>query len=197
MSRLLIATHNRGKIAELEALLSGLSLEIHTPDDYPDGPEVEETEPTLEGNALLKARAWNKYTGLPALADDTGLEVDALGGKPGVRSARYAGDEANAARNREKLLADLGTNAALPRSARFRVVVAFVDGEERTFEGVCEGEIAMTESGTGGFGYDSIFRPTGYELTLGDLDADTKNRISHRAAAMRAATRFLKKRFAG
>lgn len=197
MPRLLIATRNRGKIAELEALLSGLSLEIHTPDEYPDGPEVEESELTLEGNALLKARAWNEYTGLPALADDTGLEVDALGGKPGVRSARYAGDEANAARNREKLLADLGTNAVVPRTARFRAVVAFVDREERTFEGVCEGEIAISESGTGGFGYDSIFRPAGYEQTFGELDADTKNQISHRGVAMRAATRFLKDRFAG
>lgn len=184
-TRIVLATRSRGKIEELKRLTTGLSLEIHTADDYPGGPVVDETEPTLEGNALKKARAWNRYTGLPAVADDTGLEVEALGGAPGVRSARYAGVDASDEQNRARLLVDLRPFTEIgSRRARFRTVVALVGEEELTFEGVCDGHIRFSETGSGGFGYDALFEPVGTGRTFAEMTLEEKNRISHRARAM-------------
>lgn len=200
LSRMIVlATRNPGKIAEMRGLLAGLSLEIHTPDDYPGGPLVEETAPDLLGNALLKARAWHEHTGLPALADDTGLEVDALGGEPGVRSARYGSADGDAAKNRAKLLRNLDGQSSRFRTARFRTVVVLAgvgsNGAERIFEGVCEGAIGESESGTGGFGYDSVFIPAGFQQTFAELDPEVKNQISHRGIAIRKSVEFLRELF--
>lgn len=180
---LVLATRNAGKVRELERLLDGTGLAVVPCPD--DAPEVVEDGDTLAANAEKKARAVHAFTGKPALADDTGLEVDALGGRPGVRSARFAGETATDADNRARLLRELGGQAS---RARFRTVVAFVDeaGALRTFEGVCEGTIGTGERGTGGFGYDALFTPDGFDQTFAELPLDTKNRISHRARALAA-----------
>lgn len=192
----MLGTRNPGKISEMRNLLADLSLEIHTPDDYPTGPEVDESASTLEGNALLKARAWHLHTGLPALADDTGLEVDALEGEPGVRSARYGSLDGDAVLNRAQLLRNLEGQPSKARGARFRTVVAFVGERERLFEGVCEGEIVESAAGSGGFGYDSVFRPIGSAITFAEMDPEDKNRISHRGMAFRKAVAFLREHIA-
>ena len=183
--RLVLATRNPGKVAELAAHLDGLGVTLVTA-AHMDAPEVEEDADTLEGNAEKKARALWDHAALPALADDTGLEVDALDGAPGVYSARFAGPGADADANRRKLLADLA--GAETRAARFRTVLAYADADGvRTFEGVCEGLIATEESGTAGFGYDSVFRPAeGDGRTFAEMTADEKNRISHRGRALDA-----------
>lgn len=193
MLEIVLATRNPGKLAELNALLEGLPVRLHAAADFPGAPEVDEDAPTLEGNARKKALALHTHTGLPALADDTGLEVAALGGRPGVHSARYAGPAADDAANRAKLLAEL--SAAADRSARFRTVVAFADGEAvHTFEGVCTGRIAEAPRGTGGFGYDPLFVPDGEAWTFAELPAAEKNAISHRGRALRHFTDFLRAR---
>jgi XTP/dITP diphosphohydrolase len=137
-----------------------LGIELASTRDYPGVEEVVEDKPTLEGNALKKARFWYRKTGLPSLADDTGLEVDALNGAPGVYSARYAGEQAAYADNVHKLLREL--EGIQNRKARFRTVIAFVDGEEeQIFEGICKGEIIREPRGEKGFGYDPVFLPRG------------------------------------
>ncbi len=183
--RLVLATRNPGKVAELAARLDGLGADLVSAADL-DAPEVAEDADTLRGNAEKKARALYAHTGAPSLADDTGLEVDALGGAPGVRSARFAGDDADDEANRRQLLADLA--GAPSRTARFRTVLAYADeAGVRTFDGVCDGLIATEESGTGGFGYDSLFRPVdGDGRTFAEMTADEKNRISHRGRALDA-----------
>jgi XTP/dITP diphosphohydrolase len=192
MARLVLATRNRGKIEELVRLMDDPSLEIHTADDYPDGPEVDETARTLAGNALLKARAWHEYTGLPAIADDTGLEVETLGGEPGVLSARYAGPACDAGENRERLLTKMRGLTGSDRRARFRTVMAFVGADEKTFEGVCTGVITDSEAGSGGFGYDCIFKPDGSDRTFAEMTTAEKNELSHRAKAVAKAAEFLR-----
>ena len=190
-AKLLIATHNPGKKVEIESLLKGLSVEIFTQDDFPDMPVVDEDRNTLEGNARKKAKSAFEWTGLPSLADDTGLEVNALGGRPGVYSARYAGKDGNAKANRELLKSEL--EGITQRNARFRTVLCFIDGEgERYFEGVCEGEILERERGEGGFGYDPLFLPAGETLTFAEMDRETKNKISHRGRALRAFLEFIR-----
>ena len=176
-----VASKNPDKIAEIEAVLASLEPPIvvipgHVWED------VEETEDTLEGNALLKARAVVAATGHAAVADDTGLEVDALSGAPGVHTARYAGETATYADNVAKLLADLGD--ADRRTARFRAAVAVVTpaGEELVVEGVLEGQITLERRGDGGFGYDPIFDVDG--RTLAEISSAEKNSISHRALAL-------------
>jgi XTP/dITP diphosphohydrolase len=192
--QLVLATRNAGKIAELRALLGGLPVVVRPAGE--EAPEVEEDAPSLEGNARKKAQAWHDLTGLPALADDTGLEVAALGGRPGVRSARYAGPEANDAANRALLLREL--EGRTDRSARFRTVLAFVEAEGvRSFEGVCRGRILEEERGTGGFGYDALFVPEGETRTFAELSAAEKNAISHRGRALRAFAAFLRQRIEG
>ncbi len=183
-----VASKNPDKIAEVESVLARLGIvgEIVRGLDWPD---VEETEPTLEGNALLKARAVAEVTRLAAIADDTGLEVDALDGAPGVFSARFAGPDATYQDNVVKLLAEL--DGVAERSARFRTVIAVVtpDGREWTAAGKVEGVITSTPRGTYGFGYDPVFEVDG--RTLGEMTRDEKATISHRARALQAIAELL------
>lgn len=189
--RLVLATRNPGKVAELATRLDGLGVDLVSAADLGDAPEVEEDADTLRGNAEKKARALHAHTGTPSLADDTGLKVDALDGAPGVRSARFAGDDADDEANRRKLLADLAGTPS--RTARFHTVLAYADDAGvRFFDGVCEGLVATEESGTGGFGYDSVFRPTGGDgRTFAEMSAEEKNRISHRGRALDAFADWL------
>lgn len=191
--QIVLATRNAGKVAEMRALLAGLPVELLPAEAVAGAPEVEETAATLEGNAEKKARALHTHTGLPALADDTGLEVEALGGRPGVHSARYAGPEADDAANRARLRHDLA--GATNRAAQFRTVIAYLDEQGlHTFEGVCRGRIIDEERGTGGFGYDALFVPEGETRTFAELSAEEKNAISHRGRALRAFAAFLRNR---
>jgi XTP/dITP diphosphohydrolase len=190
-SRLVLGTGNPGKVDELRALLSDLPIEVvpgHTLDDPPD--VVEDAE-TLAGNAQKKASAYHERTGLPALADDTGLEVAALDGGPGVHTARFAGPDCTPDDNKQKLLDVL--DGVDDRRARFRTVVALVDtdGPARTFEGICEGTITTVPRGDGGFGYDPLFQPDGHDRTFAEMDAEAKNKISHRRRALDALRQFL------
>jgi XTP/dITP diphosphohydrolase len=187
MASFVLATANRHKAEEMRAVLRGLDIEVLARPD--DAPEVDETEDSLEGNALLKARALVDATGKAAIADDTGLFVDALDGRPGVHSARYAGERATYDDNVEKLLGELDGVAPQDRTARFRTViaVAYPNGESFWVEGVLEGTITETPMGGGGFGYDPVFTPSdGDGRTLAELAPDEKNEISHRGRALRA-----------
>lgn len=195
-TKLVLATRNPGKVAEMRALLAQLPVDVLGLDGYPDLGEVEETASSLEGNALLKARAVRLHTGLPALADDTGLEVAALLGAPGVHSARYAGPEADPVANRRKLITSLA--GQVNRAASFRTVLAFDDGTSvHYFDGVCPGQITFVERGAGGFGYDPLFVPDGETRTFAEMPADEKNAISHRGRAMQAFLTYLTRRLAG
>lgn len=189
---LVLATRNSGKISEIKALLPGVRV---TPAAaFPGCPEPEETGRTFEENALIKARAVSRYTGKTALADDSGLEVDALDGAPGVHSARYAGTDATDQDNIRCLLDALDGISDADRTARFRCVVAVLvpDGRTWTAEGTCEGRIVQAPRGDAGFGYDPLFVPAGYENTFAELDSGVKNRISHRALALRRIADVLK-----
>ncbi|HEX2618270.1 MAG TPA: RdgB/HAM1 family non-canonical purine NTP pyrophosphatase [Flavobacteriales bacterium] len=189
----LLCTGNPGKIAEMRALLpTGLEVrgltELGLPLDLPENGD------TLEANALEKARFGHARTGLPAIADDTGLEVTALGGAPGVFSARYASEAKDAQANMAKLLHEL--KGPGDRSAQFRTVIALVDADgEHTFEGIVRGTITDAPRGTGGFGYDPVFLPEMSDLTFGELDARRKNAISHRAQAMWKLAQHLSERY--
>lgn len=185
METIVLASQNKHKIKELRSTLAPLGITLKTTYDFPDLEDVVEDKPTLEGNALKKARYVFHETGYPALSDDTGLEVEALGGRPGVYSARYAGESASYQDNVEKLLDELSGVNIKNRKAQFRTVVALVSGKgEYIFEGVCRGEILTEQRGNGGFGYDPVFRPEGYGQTFAELDADIKNEISHRGKAV-------------
>lgn len=187
MPKLILATNNAHKISEMSAILNGLDIEILSAKDFSDFPEIEETGETLADNAILKARAiWKKYH-LPAIADDTGLEVDYLDGAPGVYSARFAGPGCTYADNNRKLLSLLDGVPEPQRKARFRTVVAFADtnGEIRAVDGILKGSIATSPQGEHGFGYDPIFMVESLGKTLAELSADEKNRISHRGQAVR------------
>lgn len=193
MTTFVLATANAHKAEEMRAVLDQLAVTlIPRP---PDVPDVEESELTLEGNALLKARALADATGLAAIADDTGLFVDALEGRPGVFSARYAGEDASDAANVAKLLEELKDVDGEARGARFRTViaVAYPSGESRSAEGVLEGRITRAPRGDNGFGYDPVFEvsvPGG--RTLSELSPAQKNEISHRALALRHLVEVLK-----
>lgn len=187
--RITSASANTHKVDELRRLLGGLVDIVERPVDAGDIPE---DQPTLEGNATHKATVIARLVGGAALADDTGLEVAALGGAPGVRSARFAGDTATDADNRQKLLRDL--TAAADRRAAFRTVLALAlpDGSVHLFEGVCPGRIADVERGSGGFGYDSLFIPDeGDGRTFAEMSPGEKNRLSHRARAASALVGWL------
>jgi XTP/dITP diphosphohydrolase len=190
MSRLLLATHNEGKLVELRRILNPIAgtLEVVGLDDVGVVDEPVETEPTLAGNALLKARAAVASTGLPALADDSGLCVDALNGMPGVLSARWSGRAKDDAANIDLLLAQLHDVPPSRRGAEFRCAVAFVlpDGTEKVEEGVMRGRLLPEVRGSGGFGYDPLFVADGWELTTAELTAEDKDAISHRGRALRA-----------
>lgn len=191
MNKLVLASRNQHKIEEMQAILEELGIELLSALDFPHLKEVEEDQPTLEGNALKKARYVHQQTGLPALSDDTGLEVDALNGAPGVYSARYAGKNASYQDNVQKLLNQMSGQKS--RTARFRTVLSLVDEtREFTFNGICEGEIIEEQRGDEGFGYDPIFRPNGFDRTFAEMDASTKNRISHRGKAVQQFVEFLR-----
>ena len=190
LKTLFLASGNRHKIEELTDLLRPLGMELRSTLDVEDAHDVEEDQPTLEGNALKKARYWHRETGLPALADDTGLEVEALDGAPGVYSARYAGENVSYGENVEKLLREMAGKQ--DRRARFRTVLALVTSSgEFTWEGVCSGVITDSPVGNSGFGYDPVFKPEGYEATFAELPAAEKNRISHRGRALQAFAGWL------
>ncbi|MCS7048917.1 MAG: XTP/dITP diphosphatase [Verrucomicrobiae bacterium] len=187
--QLVVATRNKHKLRELRALLSDLDFEVVSVSDLPNVPEVVEDQPTLRDNAIKKAVETARATGRLTLADDSGLEVDALGGAPGVMSAHYAGENASYHENNKKLLAALAGVPLEKRTARFRCVVAIADanGLVDTVEGVCNGLILTEERGGNGFGYDPLFLPDGQVKTFGELPAEIKNRISHRAKALQKA----------
>lgn len=188
---ILLASANPHKIEELRQVLAPMGIELKSTADYPGDNEVVEDRPDLEGNALKKARYWFQKTGLPALADDTGLEVEALNGAPGVYSARYAGETATYEDNVNKLLAELQDKEN--RSAQFRTVVAYVtQSDEHLFEGICRGEIIREKRGDKGFGYDPIFVPENHTKTFAELSAHEKNKISHRGRAVRKFIEYLK-----
>ena len=190
---LVLATFNRGKIRELSALLAAPGRRLRGLDEFAGALPPAEHGPSLLENARLKADAAVRLTGLPAIADDTGLEVDALDGAPGLRSARFAGEDANDAANVALLLERMRSVAPDRRAARFRTVCVarFPDGSERVGEGILEGAIALAPRGAGGFGYDPVFEVAGMGLTLAELDQASKNAISHRARAAHALARML------
>lgn len=193
--KIVLATRNPGKLYEMRSLLSGLPVQLISADEVNGAPFVKEDAATLEGNAARKAQALYEYTGLSSLADDTGLEVNALGGRPGVHSARYAGERSDDAANRRLLLKNM--EGVEKRDARFRTVVAFVesDGTLHYFEGICAGTIIDEERGEGGFGYDPLFVPEGADLTFAELSAEEKNAVSHRGRALRPFAAYLRDRF--
>lgn len=197
-SELLVATGNAGKVRELSELLAGLPVRLRLLSDFGDVPEAEETGATFAENARLKALHYSALTGLPTLSDDSGLAVDALGGAPGVHSARYAGRQATYAERMRKLLDALAATGDDERRARFVCVIAVAEpsaGAVETFEGTCEGRIARAPRGTGGFGYDPLFIPDGHTQTFGELPAEVKRSISHRARALARAVRHLRALF--
>lgn len=174
----------------MKQLVAHLGIDVFSALDFPDLEEVEEDKPTLEGNALKKARYVNQQTGIPALSDDTGLEVETLYGAPGVYSARYAGENASYQDNVLKLLEAL--DGKENRAAQFRTVVALVDGnQEWTFEGICKGKIIDEQKGKKGFGYDPIFMPDEFAETFAQMDSNIKNLISHRGKAVQKFMDFL------
>lgn len=187
-TEIVLATRNQGKITELAELLKGTGLAVLGLDAFPGAPEVEETGETFEDNALLKARAIAAFTGITAVADDSGLVVDALSGAPGVRSARYAGEDATDAANNARLLRELSGVPPEKRTARFVCVMAAVSprGEEIVVRGEWEGRVADKARGEGGFGYDPLFVDPVDGRHAAELPRDEKNRRSHRGAAMRA-----------
>jgi XTP/dITP diphosphohydrolase len=185
MKQIVLATRNGHKVRELLPLLEGLGVRVHTLEDFPHVGEVVEDGATLEENALKKARQVCRESTLPALADDSGLEVFYLNGEPGVYSSRYAGVGVSYAENRQKLLDRMMGVAPRRRGARFRCVIALVaPGIEKIAEGILEGTITEEPVGTGGFGYDPIFRPAGHRQTLAEMSLELKNTLSHRAQAV-------------
>ncbi len=191
MKQLIFATSNPGKADELRHYLRESSIDVQALRDLEDPPAVVEDQPDLRGNARKKAEAIFDHTGLPTVADDTGLEVAALDGRPGVHSARFAGPSADDAANRAKLLEVM--RGEYDRRARFRTVLAFVrNGGVQYFEGVCEGVILPDEHGTGGFGYDPLFLPHGREYTFAELSKAEKNKISHRGRALEKFAKALR-----
>lgn len=187
--KLIFATNNAHKLAEVQAVL-GDGYTLATPRDCGVEEEIPETQPTLEGNALQKARYLHERTGLDCFADDTGLEVAALGGAPGVRSARYATDGHDFAANNRLLLKNL--EGTTDRRARFRTVIALIlNGEEHFFEGIVEGRIIDAERGAEGFGYDPLFIPDGGDKTFAEMSAEEKNAVSHRGRAVRRLAAYL------
>jgi XTP/dITP diphosphohydrolase len=197
-TELLVATNNAGKVRELSQLLSDAPLRLRLLSEFAGVAEAEETGATFAENATLKALHYSAHAGLLTLSDDSGLAVDALGGAPGVYSARYAGRGATYAERMAKLLGELDATGDTNRRARFVCVIAVADptaGTVETFEGVCEGRIAHAPRGTGGFGYDPLFIPEGHDRTFGELPEEVKHSLSHRARALARAVRHLRARF--
>ena len=192
IEKIVLATGNKGKLREFRGLLEGVFGNIVSLNDLESPPEVTEDGETFRENALKKARAIAAYSGIPALADDSGLEVEALGGRPGVYSARYAGEGAVDTDNIAKLLSEL--QGVANRKARFVCFLALVtpDGKEITAEGTCEGIILTEPRGEGGFGYDPVFFLPEYNKTMAEIPAELKNKISHRARASESLAKILR-----
>ena len=187
--KLVFATNNLHKLKEVQEMLSN-TIEVLSLKDIGCFEDVEETETTLEGNARLKAAYITNNYGYNCFADDTGLEVDALNGKPGVFSARYGGEHGNSEKNMQKLLKELHGKAN--RKAQFRTAVALnLENKQYLFEGICEGEILEKKTGTGGFGYDPIFKPTEASASFAEMNSEEKNKISHRGIAIQKLVDFL------
>ncbi|RIH65596.1 non-canonical purine NTP diphosphatase [Mariniphaga sediminis] len=186
---LVFATNNKHKLEELQAIL-GDHFKLLSLDDIGCLEEIPEEQPTLEGNASQKAfHVYQKY-GYSCFADDTGLEIEALNGEPGVFSARYAGEDKNPEANMAKVLHKL--TKIKNRKARFRTVISLIiNGDEKQFEGIVDGEILEKKQGRAGFGYDPIFKPVGYDLSFAEMDMEEKNRISHRGRAVEKLVKYL------
>lgn len=196
---ILLATRNPGKIREFSSLLEGLPVDLHTLSEFPQVGEIAETGATFVENASLKAQSGAAQTAMLTLADDSGLEVDALGGAPGVLSARYAGRHATDEERFSRLLNELQKTGDIERRARFVSVIALADPMEnslRVFTGTCEGRIAHEPRGANGFGYDPVFIPEDFAHTFGELPPHIKDRLSHRAHAVASLSAFLRERFA-
>lgn len=188
--KLVFATNNKNKIKEIKHLLDN-SLEILSLEDIGCLEDIPETADTIEGNAIQKAKYVYDKFGYNCFADDTGLEIEALNGEPGIYSARYAGEQKNAEDNMYKVLEKL--QGVTNRTAQFKTVIALIiNGKTTYFEGVAKGEMTTKKSGSKGFGYDPIFKPSGYELTFSEMDLDLKNQISHRAKATMKLIDYLK-----
>ncbi|WP_405566073.1 non-canonical purine NTP diphosphatase [Polaribacter sp. Asnod6-C07] len=187
--KLVFATNNLNKLAEVQKMLP-TSIDLLSLKDINCFDEIDETEATLEGNAKLKADYITHKFGYNCFADDTGLEVESLGGKPGVYSARFAGEPANSENNMQKLLSEL--QAKENKKAQFRTAVALnLDDEKFLFEGICKGDILTEKQGEKGFGYDPIFKPEGYKLSFAEMSSEEKNKISHRGIAIQKLVAFL------
>ena len=187
--KLVFATNNLHKLKEVQEMLSN-SIEVLSLKDIGCSEDIEETESTLEGNAKLKADYITKKYGFDCFADDTGLEVQALDGEPGVYSARYAGEHGNAEKNMEKLLIELQNKSS--RKAKFRTIIALnLTNKQYLFEGICEGEILNEKTGVKGFGYDPIFKPSSASCSFAEMNSEEKNIISHRGIAIQKLVKFL------
>jgi XTP/dITP diphosphohydrolase len=193
--QLFLATRNKGKIREIEELLKGFEISLTSLRDYPDAPDVVENGEAYRDNALKKARFFTRWTGRLTLADDSGLEVDYLQGRPGVFSARYSGDGGDDRENNRKLLRELKGIPRGKRGAVFRCVMALVApwGDEEVVEGECRGQIGLEETGERGFGYDPLFIIPRYGKTVAELSLAEKNRVSHRGKALRKLKKILKR----
>jgi XTP/dITP diphosphohydrolase len=197
--KLVVATRNRHKVREIGVLLAeaGLDISAVTIDKVAPKAELREDEDTFEGNALAKARQASVACGMPAIADDSGIEVDALGGAPGVRSARWGGEPCDDARNNQKMLREMALVPVEKRTSRYRCAAAFVDAA-RNFEvvrcGACEGVLLTEARGSGGFGYDPLFFIPSLGRTMAEIDLTEKNLLSHRAVAFRALAQALRER---
>ena len=189
--KLFIGSQNQDKIKEIKQLLEGLNIELITAETFPTLPEVEEDAETIEGNAIKKANAYADFTSLPTIADDTGFFVDALDGNPGVKAARYAGENCSYQDNRNKLLVELKEKS--DRNAHFRTIVAFVSkrSEPVLFEGKVEGIITKDEKGDKGFGYDPLFYVPSFHKTFAEMNDTEKNAISHRGIALQKCKKYL------
>lgn len=193
---IVLATRNKKKIEEIKRITAGMAISIFTLEDFLGCPDVEEDGTTFEENAVKKAVTVARYTGKPALADDSGLEVHALNGAPGTLSARYAGEGADDRRNLEKLLYEMGAIVDEKRRARFVccVALALPDGSVNTFYGYSEGRIGTEPKGFNGFGYDPVFYPEGYDRTFAEMSSEEKDAVSHRGKALRDVQRYLREK---
>lgn len=200
---IVLATRNKKKVEEIKRIVKDMPISVYSLDDFPDCPEVEEDGKTFEENAVKKARAVSSHTNMPALADDSGLEVYALDGEPGVLSARYAGENADDRKNTEKLLNEMRSVPDGKRGARFACCIALAfpagdlalrDGKAETFTGYSEGSIGREPKGSNGFGYDPVFYPAGCKRTFAEMDDEEKDSLSHRGAALKKLHEYLKGR---
>lgn len=191
--KLVFATNNKHKLEEVRDIL-GEKVEVLSLNDIDCHDEIPETADTLQGNALIKARYIYEKYGVDCFADDTGLEVEALGGAPGIYSARYAGEECNSEANMHKLLHNLTGKSN--RKAQFRTVIALIiDGEEKLFNGIIKGEITTEKKGDSGFGYDPIFIPEGFTVSFAQMGNEEKNKISHRYRATEQLSKYIKEKY--